>query len=169
MTVPAHLHALVRHFADLRDGTHGDVSGRPGKEALFAKAVQLLDPYARKALAELNDALLLGTGDVETNGLTRDSGGGTQQQWILSWPEQARAGIGPVTLLAHYGAGFHHPHLRGSTVGEWPLNVFTVDDAAQQLPVLRAIAASELHNLVFQRDYRIIPAIERGRVPSPPH
>jgi hypothetical protein len=27
------------------------------------------------------------------------------------------------------------------------------------LPTLRAMASADLHNLVFQRDYRIIPAI----------
>jgi hypothetical protein len=27
------------------------------------------------------------------------------------------------------------------------------------LPALRAMASADLHNLVFQRDYRIIPAI----------
>jgi hypothetical protein len=29
------------------------------------------------------------------------------------------------------------------------------------VPVLRAIATADLHNLVFQRDYRIVPAIVR--------
>jgi hypothetical protein len=27
------------------------------------------------------------------------------------------------------------------------------------LPTMRAMASADLHNLVFQRDYRIIPAI----------
>jgi hypothetical protein len=30
------------------------------------------------------------------------------------------------------------------------------------LPTLRAAASADLHNLVFQRDYRIIPAIVNG-------
>jgi hypothetical protein len=42
--------------------------------------------------------------------------------------------------------------------GDWPLNVFTPEQAAE-LPTLRAIAAADVHNLVFQRDYRIIPAV----------
>jgi hypothetical protein len=61
-------------------------------------------------------------------------------------------------LEAYFGAGFHHPHLRGTTVGDWPLNVFSEEDAAAQLSVLRAIASSDLHNLVFRADYRIVPA-----------
>jgi hypothetical protein len=47
-------------------------------------------------------------------------------------------------------------------VGVWPLNIFSDADAADELPTLRAIAATDLHNLVFQRDYRIVPAITRG-------
>jgi hypothetical protein len=58
----------------------------------------------------------------------------------------------------------HHPHLRGATVGVWPLNVFSADDAAAELPTLRAIAAADLHNLVFQSDYRIVPAVTRGGI-----
>ena len=49
-------------------------------------------------------------------------------------------------------------HLRGVTVGEWPPNVFSGQDATDQIPILRAIVTSDLHNLVFQRDYRIVPA-----------
>ena len=44
----------------------------------------------------------------------------------------------------------------------WPLNVFSDADAAAELPTLRAIASADLHNLVFQRSYRIIPAITRS-------
>jgi hypothetical protein len=39
--------------------------------------------------------------------------------------------------------------------------IFTVHDAADQLPIMRAIVTSDLHNLVFQSDYRIIPAVTR--------
>jgi hypothetical protein len=31
--------------------------------------------------------------------------------------------------------------------------------------VLRAVASADLHDLVFQRDYRIIPAIVNGWAP----
>ena len=59
-------------------------------------------------------------------------------------------------LQAYFGGGFHHPHLRGTTVYDWPLNVFCDEDAAAQLPILRAIASSDLHNLVFRADYGIV-------------
>jgi hypothetical protein len=42
--VPAYITSLIRHFADLRDGTHGGSASRKDKEAHFEKAVQLLLP-----------------------------------------------------------------------------------------------------------------------------
>ena len=67
--------------------------------------------------------------------------------------------LNPIIIRAYYGAGAHHPHLQAGTAGDWPLNVFDEKQAAAELPTLRAMASADLHNLVFQRDYRIIPAI----------
>ncbi len=83
-----------------------------------------------------------------------------------SWPEQVAAAVRPITLLAFYGSHFHHPHLRGGAVGDWPLNVFPVEQVAAELPALRAIVSAELHNLVYQCDFRIVPATVRGRRPA---
>lgn len=156
---PAPLEALVRHFGDLRDGTHAGEITRRGKEAAFEQAVRLLDAPARQVLAEFDQYLLLGTGTLQATGTRRDLQGGSFAAWRLSWPRQREAGIAPITLTAHYGAAFHHPHLRGATLGEWPLNVVDAEQAAELVPVLRAIAAADLHNLVFQRDWRIVPAL----------
>ncbi|WP_214411223.1 hypothetical protein [Sphaerisporangium fuscum] len=158
-TAPAPLEALIRHFGDLRDGTHAGHATRHGKESAFRQAVGLLDAPARQVLAEFDRHLLLGTGTIQATGPRADTAGGSFAAWRLSWPAQRTAGIAPITLTAHYGAGFHHPHLRGATVGEWPLNVTDAEQAAELVPVLRAIAAADLHNLVFQRDWRIVPAI----------
>jgi hypothetical protein len=156
----AHLRGLLRHFADLRDGTHGDgATSRAAKEQLFSAAVGYLDPYARQALEEVNETLLLGSGTISATGVIRPPGGDSIAVWTLSWPEQEQADIPPITLEAFYGQAFHHPHLHGGTVGVWPLNVFSADDAAAELPTLRAIASADLHNLVFRSDYRIVPAI----------
>ncbi|MET7394093.1 hypothetical protein ABZS66_11415 [Dactylosporangium sp. NPDC005572] len=157
---PAPFGALLRHFADLRDGTHGDARSRREKEELFAAAVNFLDQYARLVLEESDAYLLALTGDHSATGVRRGVGGLTAR-WMLSWPEQRNADLPPLTLLAHYGWTFHHPHLRGVTVGEWPLNVFSETDAAAELPTLRSIVAADIHNLVFQRDYRIVPATVR--------
>jgi hypothetical protein len=166
-SAPGHVTALIRHFNDLRDRTHGGSVSRHDKETHFAHAVQLLAPVARRALDEVNAPLLLDTGRVIATGLQRETDGGWRASWELAWPEQLAAGLAPVTLLAYYGSGFHHPHLRGATVHDWPLNVFTVSDAADQLPILRAITTADLHNLVFQADYRIIPAVTRPATELP--
>jgi len=157
--VPAYITSLIRHFEDLRDGTHGGSSNRADKEAHFGKAVQLLAPIARQVLTEMNTKLLLDTGKLTETGLLRTADGGLSASWSLSWPEQRAAGIEPIMLQAYFGGGFHHPHLRGTTVRDWPLNVFTNEDAAAQLSILRAIASSDLHNLVYRADYRIVPAV----------
>jgi len=156
---------LLRHFADLRDGTHGGAVSRREKERLFMTAVGLLDPYARQALEEINADLLLGSGEVSATGV-RCRGDGQDAIWALSWPEQQAAAIKPIIIRAYYGVGAHHPHLRAGTAGDWPLNVFDEKQAAAELPTLRAVTAADLHNLVFQRDYRIIPAIVHGWAPA---
>ena len=161
---PASASALLRHFADLRDGTHGGVGSRPDKERLFAAAVPLLDPHARRALEEINASLLLGTGEVTATGVRRSADRGIDAVWALSWPEQQAAGIKPIILRAYFGAGFAHPHLQSGTVGDWPLNVFDEEQASAELPTLRALAAADIHNLVYQLggDVRIIPATVKG-------
>lgn len=161
LSEPGHLTALIRHFIDLRDGTHGGSVSRREKEAHFAHAVELLAPVARQALDEINSHLLLDTGKVVATGLHRVPDGSLSASWDLTWPEQKTAGVAPVTLYAYYGTDFLHPHLRGATVRDWPFNVFTLHDAADLLPIMRAIVTSDLHNLVFQADYRIIPAVTR--------
>jgi hypothetical protein len=161
--VPPYVRALMRHFVDLRDNTHGGSTGRHDKEDHFARAVDLLHPVASQVLREMNTFLLLESGRITPTGLQRTPDGGLVASWDLAWPEQRSARVSPVVLMAYYGIGFHHPHLRGATVGDWPLNVFTTSDAADQLHLLRAIASAELHNLVFQADYTIVPAVSRPR------
>lgn len=156
--LPAHLVALWRHVEDLRDGTHGGAEARDDKEALFARAVDWLAPVARGVLSEVDEVLLLATGEVTDSGLQREDDGTLARSWTLSWPEQRERAVAPVTLRAWFGRGFHHPHLRGATVHDWPLNVYAEDDALQLVPVLRSLVTADLHNLVFQADWRIVPA-----------
>ena len=66
--VPAYITSLMRHFEDLRNGTHGGSVSRDGKEAHFERAVQLLAPIAREVLAEMNASLLLDTGQLTEKG-----------------------------------------------------------------------------------------------------
>jgi hypothetical protein len=154
----------LRHFADLRDGTHGGARSRPDKERFFVAAVPLLDPHARQALEEINTYLLLGTGEVTATGVRQSADGGPEAVWALTWPEQRAAGIKPIVIRAYFGAGFAHPHLQSGSVGDWPLNVFDEEQAAEELPTLRAMAAADVHNLVFQLggDVRVVPATVKG-------
>jgi len=134
------------------------------KERLFDAAVPLLDPHARQALEEINTYLLLGTGEVTATGVRQSADGGSEAVWALTWPEQQAADIKPVVIRAYFGSGFAHPHPQSGTVGDWPLNVFDEEQAAAELPTLRALAAADAHNLVFQLggDVRIIPATVKG-------
>jgi hypothetical protein len=43
--------------------------------------------------------------------------------------------------------------------------VFNEEDAAAQISILRAIASSDLHNLVYRADYRIV-AVEMSKTSS---
>ena len=54
--IPAYVTSLIRHFEDLRDGTHGGSTSRKDKDAHFEKAVQLLAPVAGQVLTEMNRA-----------------------------------------------------------------------------------------------------------------
>ena len=111
----------------------------------------------------MNTSPLLESGRITDTGLRRTPDESLVASWTLSWLEQRSVELSPGVLMAYYRIGFHHPHLRGATVGDWPMNIFTRSDAADQLHLLRAIASSELHNLVFQADYTIVPAVVRGR------
>src|SRR5258708_12348363 len=114
-TVPEYIISLIRHFEDLRGGTHGGSASRKDKEAHFENAVQLLAPIARQVLNEMNMNLLRDTGQLTESGLRRTPDGGLNASWALSWPEQKAAGIDPIALQTFFGAGFHPPHLRGTT------------------------------------------------------
>ena len=85
--IPAYITSLIRHFEDLRDGTHGGSASRKDKEVHFEKAVQLLAPIARQVLSEMNMNLLRDTGQLTESGLRRTPDGGLNASWVLSWPE----------------------------------------------------------------------------------
>ncbi len=73
--IPAYITSLIRHFEDLRDGTHGGSASRKDKEAHFEQEVHLLAPVARQVLSEMNTSLLLDTGQTaHRDGTTTHSG-----------------------------------------------------------------------------------------------
>ena len=48
-TVPAYITSLIRHFEDLRDGTHGGSASREDKEAHFENAVRTVPKILKMA------------------------------------------------------------------------------------------------------------------------
>src|SRR5260370_17705798 len=93
--VPAYITSLIRHFEDLRDGTHGGSASREGKEVHFEKAVQLLAPISREVLAEMNTGLLLNTGQLTETGLRRTPDAGLTALWALTCPEHRPTTLPP--------------------------------------------------------------------------
>src|SRR5260221_12041917 len=92
---------LLRHFADLRDGTHGGAISRQDKERFFTAAVALLDSHARQPLEEINTDLLLGTGEGTATSVRRGPRG-LGAIWALSWAPQQGAGESPGIIRAYY-------------------------------------------------------------------
>jgi hypothetical protein len=115
---------------------------------------------------EMDQYLLEGSGEIHDSGMQRDGDGTTSRTWSLTWPEQRDRGISAVELVAWFGGSFHHPHLRGATVRDWALNVYAEPDAQDLLPVLRAVVAADVHNLIFQADWQIIRSCADESQPS---
>ena len=60
-------------------------------------------------------------------------------------------------IVVNYSQGELHPHLAGSTAGFWPFQVTSEADAGRQKGVLAAIVELELHQRIFETDWRILP------------
>jgi hypothetical protein len=72
-----------------------------------------------------------------------------------------------VQVIAWFKRSFNHAHLRGSTAGDWPLQVTSTDDAARQLPIVRAIVEAELHQKIYEGRYPVMPvAVHKYGLPA---
>ena len=154
---------IFRHLSDLRSGTYEGARQWPERVEVFRRAVSLLDPVVRRILEQANAVFLRGTGTIHhRSGEDRD--GGAYAHWELSWPEQRHAAarhggrVEPVQVIAVFGRGTTHPHLRGAVAGMWPCQVSDAADAERQEPILRAIIECELHERIFQGTWQVIPA-----------
>jgi hypothetical protein len=156
---------LLRHLQDLRAGAFEGVERRHAKEEVYRRGVELLRPVAVETLEEANTLFLNGTGEVQIVGPESDGAFGLVTRFELSWPEQraarvTRGGRGPlppVRIVVNFSHAFLHPHLSGSAAGSWPFQVTSAADAERQRGVLAAIVELELHERVFQTDWRILP------------
>jgi hypothetical protein len=159
---------VFRHLQDLRAGTFEGADSRDDRVALFRRAVALLDAVVRAVLEEANGAFLAASGSIGSKSVEVHQSGDADATWELSWPEQreaknVRAGgvVRPIQVVAWFAAGFTHPHLRGSAVGNWPLQVLDAADARRQEPIVRAIVEAELHERIFEGTWRIVPSFAR--------
>lgn len=162
---------LQRHLRDLSTGTYEGQVSRAEKEEVYRKAVELLTPVAQSVLEEANNLFLNSTGQVRVIGPKDDGQGGLETRFELTWPEQRtaqimrgpRAPLRPVIIKAHYGRGFLHPHLSGSSGGNWPLQILNAEDVERQRTILAAIVEMELHERIFETDWHILPISRQWR------
>src|SRR5258707_13353979 len=70
--IPAYVRALMRHFVDLRDNTHGGSARRHEKEDHFARAVELLRPVAGQILRVMHNLPPVESGAQQRGGMLRD-------------------------------------------------------------------------------------------------
>lgn len=156
---------LLRHLQDLRSGTYEGAMSRGAKEAVYRKGINLMKSVAMEILDEANTLYLKGTGNVQIIGPEEDGYGGLVTRFELTWPEQRAAQVirgpngplQPVRIVVNYSQGELHPHFSGSTAGFWPFQVTSEADAGRQKGILAAIVELELHQRIFETDWRILP------------
>lgn len=149
------------HLDDLRTRTHAGRQSWEDKAALFAEEVERLDPVVRQAMAELSETWLDAAGEIQRVDTEADPEGHLVTRWSLSWPDQREAGIEPVQVAARFAPGRLHPHLGATRARDWPLTVLDDEDAQRQLPLLRLLLESELHQRIFDADWRVITGYRR--------
>jgi len=160
---------LLRHLKDLRTGTYEGVQSRSAKEERYRKGIELLTPVAVAVLEEANVLFLQGTGKIQVIGPEDDGFSGLETRFELSWPEQRtayvtrgpREPLKPVRIVVNYSQSFLHPHLAGSAAGYWPFQVTSEADAERQRGILAAIVELELHQRIFETDWRILPVSQQ--------
>lgn len=164
--VPPRVEDVFRHLDDLRTRTCEGADNWTERVAYFERAVELLDPVARRVLHETDAAFLDGSGEI-THHAGEEQNGGRWARWDLYWPAQHQAKsrhggpVQPIQMMAVFGRGNTHPHLSGTTAGMWPCQVSSEADATRQEPIFRAIAEAELHQRIFEGGWQLVPAYAR--------
>jgi hypothetical protein len=164
------LNGIWRHMEDLRTDSYEGAVG-PEREPRYRAAFDLLSTVATGVLADVNELLLGGRGDISIQPPGPDDDGGLIGSWMLSWPalREARSrltgkGLSPVTISAVWPAGFVHPHLvaggavnpRAESLTAWPMQIASPEEAAQQEPLLWALATAEVHDRIYQSSWRVV-------------
>jgi len=155
--IPFWSRQMTRHLDDLRTGSYEGAKTREEREAVFRAAVELVSGAVLDALDEANSWLLDRQGTVTFTDVGPDGADGVTAVWELRWPAQEdtsgrlRPGpVEPVQVTAIFPARWTHGHLRGRRLGNWPLQVTSAADAASLKPIIGAIIAAELHEVIYE-------------------
>ena len=156
-SVPFWAAQMTRHLDDLRTRSYEGATTREQREAVFGAAVTLVSDTVQRALQAANAGFLDGHGTVAFSGVAPDGSGGAAASWELRWPAQQQTSgrlqpgpVAPVQVIAIFPRGWTHGHLRGRRLGNWPLQVTSASDVAGLEPVIGAIIAAELHEVIYE-------------------
>lgn len=148
---------LERHMNDLEQKRYEGADTREEREATFRRATELVDPLVREELEALSAAFLDDLGEVTGGTVERNTDGGVECCWALTWGElRARSNrfngepVVPITVRAIFPSGWTHGHLGGSRIGWWPLQVTSADDVERQRAIVEAIIEAEAHQVIYE-------------------
>ncbi|MBU6245254.1 MAG: hypothetical protein KGP12_08575 [Actinomycetales bacterium] len=163
---------LRRHLADLEQNAYEGAQERADRNAVFARAFELLTPVALAVLDDFNTQVLAGTGTISTRPLAPREGLGLYGTWECTWPEQQQARsrfddtpIPALQLQAFFPGDFTHGHLmigrpfyQDHPVSCWLMQVTDETDAWRQRHALESMCETQVHEMIFTANWRIIPA-----------
>ena len=163
---------LRRHLHDLEINGYEGATERTDRNYVFTRAFDLLTPVAIEVLEDFNSQVLYGTGEVSTQPLSPREALGLYGTWECSWPEQREARsrfdgapIPPLQLQAFFPGDFTHGHLMigrpfydDQPVSCWLMQVVDEKDARRQRHALESICETQVHEIIFTANWRIIPA-----------
>ncbi len=167
---------LRRHLFDLESDAFEGARERGDRNDVFARAFELLTPVATSVLEDFNMHVLAGKGQISTHFPRERDGLGLFGTWECTWPEQREARsrfdgspIPPLELQAFFPGDFTHGHLmigrpfhEDHPVSCWFMQVIDEHDAARQRHALEAICETQVHEMIFTANWRIIPSTPQG-------
>lgn len=162
---------LRRHLGDLKVNAYEGAHDRGDRNRVFHRAFDLLTPVAHAVLADFNAHVLAGTGEITTQPLHERDGIGLYGAWECTWPEQRQArnrfddtSIPNLQLQVFFPGDFTHGHLmisrpsyQNDPVSCWFMQVLDENDATRQRHALEAICETQVHEMIFLSNWRIIP------------
>ncbi len=162
---------LIRHLSDLEFDSYEGKRERADRNTVFLNAFKVTTPIAVAVLEDFNLNILGGSGEIHTVTPTVRPELGYYGRWEITWPEQRAAlsrfdgsAIPPLQLQAFFPDHFTHGHLMigrpydaNNPVSTWFFQVTDHDDALRQRPILEVMCETQVHEMIFTSNWRIIP------------